>query len=113
MPIFYHEKTKEFHIQGQGFSYIIKILKNKQPGQVYFGKKINDQKDFSHLIQYPSSAPGLTAMVYDDDHCQIRQGDELLYCGLYLKPGYSGTDCDGHDTCGDFTGEIYILKVIN
>lgn len=52
MPIIFHEQTKEFHLFNQEISYIFKILKNGQPGQIYYGRRIRDQKDAGHLIEY-------------------------------------------------------------
>ena len=40
MPIIYNEKTREFHLYNQEISYIIKILDNDQPGQLYYGKRL-------------------------------------------------------------------------
>ena len=49
MPIIYNEKTREFHLYNQEISYIIKILDNDQPGQLYYGKRLPHREDFSHL----------------------------------------------------------------
>ena len=40
MSIIYHEQTKEFHLYNDSISYIIKVLRNGQMGQVYFGSSI-------------------------------------------------------------------------
>jgi alpha-galactosidase len=61
----FHKKTKEFHLQGKGFSYIMKILKNNQLGHVYYGKQIRDRKSFSHLDQIQRKT-GI-AYVYEGD----------------------------------------------
>ena len=52
MPIIYNEKTREFHLYNQEISYIIKILDNDQPGQLYYGKRLTHREDFSHLFEY-------------------------------------------------------------
>ena len=49
MPIIYNEKTREFHLYNQEISYIIKILDNNQPGQLYYGKRLTHREDFGHL----------------------------------------------------------------
>lgn len=36
MNIFYHEKAQEFHLQNESVSYIMKVLKNGQIGQLYY-----------------------------------------------------------------------------
>ena len=51
MPIIYNEKTREFHLYNQEISYIIKILDNDQPGQLYYGKRLTHKEDFSHLFE--------------------------------------------------------------
>ena len=38
MPIKFHKTTKIFHLYNQEISYIFKILKNNQLGQLYYGK---------------------------------------------------------------------------
>ena len=35
MSIIFHESSKEFHLYNDEISYIIKILRNGQPGDVY------------------------------------------------------------------------------
>ena len=50
MPIVFHEKSKTFHLYNQEVSYIIKILKNNQLGQLYYGKAIKDRENFDHLL---------------------------------------------------------------
>ena len=47
MPIIYNEKTREFHLYNQEISYIIKILDNEQPGQLYYGKRLT-HREHSH-----------------------------------------------------------------
>lgn len=52
MPIIFHEQTKEFHLYNAEISYIIKIMRNGQPGHVYYGRRLNDREDFGYLIEY-------------------------------------------------------------
>ena len=52
MGIYYHEKTKEFHLYNDEISYVITILPNGQAGQLYFGRRIKDRESFSHLQEY-------------------------------------------------------------
>lgn len=51
MPIKFHEKTKTFHLYNKEVSYIFKILKNNQLGQLYYGKAIKDRENFDHLLE--------------------------------------------------------------
>ncbi len=50
MNIIFNEQTKEFHIFNNNISYVIKVLRNGQLGQLYFGKKIRHRDDFGHLM---------------------------------------------------------------
>ena len=51
MPVIYHEKSKEFHLYNEEISYVIQILDNGQPGQLYYGKKLRDRASFEHLFE--------------------------------------------------------------
>lgn len=51
MPIKFHKTTKIFHLYNQEISYIFKILKNNQLGQLYYGKAIKDQLKYSYFHQ--------------------------------------------------------------
>ena len=50
MPIVFHEESKIFHICNDKLSYIFMILKNGQPGQLYFGRRLHDRRDFDHMF---------------------------------------------------------------
>lgn len=52
MPIFNHPETKTFHLQNDEISYIVQIMPDGQAGHLYFGKKIRDREDFSHLVEH-------------------------------------------------------------
>ena len=52
MDIFFHEKTKLFHLCNDRISYIIGILPNGEPGQFYFGKRVHDREDMSYLVNH-------------------------------------------------------------
>ena len=51
MPIVYHEKSKEFHLYNKEVSYLFQIIDNGQLGQLYYGKRLRDREDFSHLFE--------------------------------------------------------------
>lgn len=51
MTIIFHEQTKTFHLTNQHISYVLTILQNGQPGQVYYGKKLRDRENFDRLIE--------------------------------------------------------------
>ncbi|MGD7043116.1 alpha-galactosidase [Jeotgalibacillus proteolyticus] len=56
MPIFTHDR--QFHLQGQDVSYIIRLLENGQLEQTYFGKRVSDRADFSGLAPMPNEPLG-------------------------------------------------------
>ena len=49
--IVFHKETKTFHLYNDKISYIMCVLENRHMGQIYFGKKIHDKKDFSYLVE--------------------------------------------------------------
>lgn len=51
MFIKYHSSSKEFHLSNGNISYLMTVLKNGHLGQLYFGKAIRDQEDYSHLLE--------------------------------------------------------------
>ena len=65
MPIIFHKNTKEFHLYNDEISYIFCILRNGQPGQIYYGRKIKDRESFQHLIEY--SMRDMAPCTYEGD----------------------------------------------
>lgn len=84
MPIVFHKESGEFHLYNKEISYIIKILPNKQLGNLYFGKAISDRTSFSHL--FPRKARPLSAYVFEDDPSFSLQYTMQEY------PSYGSTD---------------------
>jgi alpha-galactosidase len=65
MPIIFHESSKEFHLFNKDISYIIKILKNNQLGQLYYGKKVRDREAFEHLLELRRRV--MAVCIFEDD----------------------------------------------
>lgn len=90
MPIIYNEKTREFHLYNQEISYIIKILDNDQPGQLYYGKRLTHREDFSHLFEYamrdmsPYAFEGNSTFSLEN----IKQEYPTFGCGDMRFPAY-------------------------
>ena len=90
MPIIYNEKTREFHLYNQEISYIIKILDNDQPGQLYYGKRLTYREDFSHLFEYamrdmsPYAFEGNSTFSLEN----IKQEYPTFGCGDMRFPAY-------------------------
>ena len=49
MAIVFHKESRCFHLYNNEVSYIIRIMKNEQLEQLYYGKKIHDREDFTYL----------------------------------------------------------------
>lgn len=84
MAIIYHQEAKEFHLYNREISYIIGILKNGQPGQLYFGRRITDRDSFAHLQEGGSRS--LAAYVFEGDTQFSLQHTRQEY------PSYGTTD---------------------
>lgn len=90
MPIIYNEETREFHLYNQEISYIIKILDNDQPGQLYYGKRLTHREDFSHLFEYamrdmsPYAFEGNSTFSLEN----IKQEYPTFGCGDMRFPAY-------------------------
>lgn len=90
MSIIYNEKTREFHLYNQEISYIIKILDNDQPGQLYYGKRLTHRENFSHLFEYamrdmsPYAFEGNSTFSLEN----IKQEYPTFGCGDMRFPAY-------------------------
>ena len=51
MPIKYHQMSREFHLYNNQISYIIKILRNDQLGQLFFGQRVPDRPNHDYLVE--------------------------------------------------------------
>ena len=51
MDIIYREEAGQFHLTNDSISYIIGIMPNGEPGQLYFGKRVEDG-DYTFLINH-------------------------------------------------------------
>ena len=63
MSIIFHESSKTFHLYNNEISYIMCVLPNGHLGNLYFGKRIHDREDFSHLLEMKQRP--MTACVYE------------------------------------------------
>ena len=66
MPIKFHQGSQEFHLFNDRISYIIKVLRNDQLGQLYFGRRVPDRADHSYLVE--NGYRPVMSYVYDDDY---------------------------------------------
>lgn len=84
MSIFYHERTKTFHLTNGSVSYLMKALPNGALGQLYFGQAIRDQESFDHLLEMRSRP--MTACVFEGDRFFSLEHCKQEY------PSYGATD---------------------
>lgn len=63
MPISFHRQEKEFHLFNKEISYIFKVLKNGELGQLYFGQRLTEREEFSHFFQEASR--DMSAYIYE------------------------------------------------
>lgn len=66
MSIIFNEESKEFHLFNNNISYIIKILRNNQLGQLYFGKRIHERNNYDYLIE--NAYRPMSAYVYEGEY---------------------------------------------
>ncbi|MGN0466751.1 MAG: alpha-galactosidase [Lachnospiraceae bacterium] len=77
MSILFHEKSKTFHLTNGQISYIFKVVKSGELGQLYFGKALRDREDFDTLLEFASRS--MTVCPYDED---------MSYSRDYIKQEY-------------------------
>lgn len=51
MSIIFHENNQTFHLYNDKISYIFTVLENGHLGQLYFGEKLRDREDFTHMLE--------------------------------------------------------------
>lgn len=66
MGIAVNQSGDTFHLYNQEISYIMKVLPNRQLGQIYFGKRIRIPEDCSYFLE-TSSRP-MSSCVFDTDN---------------------------------------------
>lgn len=66
MAIIFNKDTREFHLYNKEVSYIFKVLKNNQLGQLYYGKNIRHNDNFDHLVE--TAYRVLAPCKFDDDN---------------------------------------------
>lgn len=65
MPIVFHEKTKTFHLFNETFSYLIKILPEGFPSQLYYGAALPDRESYDYLFE--KAARPMMVTWHEDD----------------------------------------------
>ena len=65
MGVLYDEKHKIFHLCNDRISYILSVLRNGQLGQLYFGKRLPENRDYTYLVEGVKRAT--SSYVYEGD----------------------------------------------
>ncbi len=93
--IYFNNET--FHLTNEYVSYIFKIMKNKQLGQLYFGKKIRHTDNFDHL--FVERAVTLAPCVFEGDLDfsleVIKQEYPAYGTGDFREPAYQISQPNG------------------
>ncbi|MCI8506173.1 MAG: alpha-galactosidase [Lachnospiraceae bacterium] len=88
MSIVYHESSKTFHLYNEDVSYIMTVMRNGHLGQLYYGKRIRDRENFSHLLE--TCKRPMTSYVYDNDRTfsleHVRQEYPVFGTTDYRQP---------------------------
>ncbi len=66
MAIIFNEKTKEFHLYNDQVSYLMKVMRNGQMGQLYFGKRIPQKENYDYLTE--NAYRPVTAYKYEGEY---------------------------------------------
>ena len=65
MNIIYQEEKRIFHLYNDEISYLMIVLPNGHLGQLYFGKRISERKDYSYLLEMMPRA--MSSYIFDDE----------------------------------------------
>lgn len=97
MTITFHQKTGEFHLFNDKISYVIKILENGHIGNLYYGKRLNDRQDFSHLLE--GGRRSLAVYNKENEYFLSQQHTKMEYpcfgTGDFRYPAYTIRQADG------------------
>ncbi len=84
MGIVFNEKTGEFHLYNDRISYLMRILRNGQLGQLYLGRRIPQREDHGYLLE--NRYRPVSAYVFDDEYSFTLEHLKQEY------PAYGTTD---------------------
>ncbi|MBR1859387.1 MAG: alpha-galactosidase [Selenomonadaceae bacterium] len=66
MGITYNAETQQFHLFNDRISYLMKVLRNNQIGQLYFGQRVPDNEDYSYLVE--ESKRPMSSYVFEGEY---------------------------------------------
>ena len=110
MNIVFHEKTGIFHLFNDCISYMMVILPNRQMGQLYFGRRIRDREDFSHLLELQPRV--MSSCVFEGDKSfsleHVKQEYGVYGTTDYRQPAVEILQENG-SRLSDFRYEGYVI----
>ena len=108
--IIYHESSKTFHLYNNEISYIMCVLPNGHLGNLYFGKRIHDREDFSHLLEMKQRP--MTACVYEGNRKFSLEHLKLEY-PVYGSSDYRYPAVEILQENGSRISDFYLCKLYN
>jgi len=111
MDIIYQKESQIFHLYNDTISYVMKVLDNGTLGQLYFGKRIPAQKDYSYLLEMLPRP--MSSCVFDEDKAfsleHIRQEYGVYGSTDYRHPAVEILQENGSRLC-DFCYQGYTVQ---
>ncbi|WP_282801104.1 alpha-galactosidase [Secundilactobacillus kimchicus] len=110
MPVHVNEETLVFHLQTDHTSYIFKIMKNGEAGQVYFGKKIHARATYSNLMsrEWRDASPSLSEENQNFQPSTIKAEYSSFGKGDFRYPAFQVTQENG-SRISELKYENYLL----
>ena len=97
MKLHFDIQHKIFHLHNKHVSYIMQILKNGHLGQLYFGKRVPAESDYSYLLEMLPRA--MTSCVFPEDRLfsleHLRQEYPVYGSTDYRQPALEVLHPDG------------------
>lgn len=85
MGISFAAATQQFHLYNDRISYVMKVLRDGHLGQLYFGARLPEDRDYGHFVHTDYYRP-TTAYVFDNEYGFSREHLRQEY------PSYGTTD---------------------
>ena len=85
MGISFDATNQQFHLYNDRISYIMKVLRDGHLGQLYFGARLPEDRDYGHFVHTDYYRP-TSAYVFDNEYGFSREHLRQEY------PSYGTTD---------------------
>ena len=86
MSIEWNPETREFHLQNDRISYVMRVLENGWLGHLYFGTRLTPGRSYAHLV--PGEFLGFSNRVGDPCrvHCGQKEAGPPRHTSRPLRP---------------------------